>query len=108
MPFLAAMWLGEIVWLAVAVFGPSVMADTFQPMFLMIKWIWVAHLLYLAWKMWRAPTLPVDDRLTEPESSIELFIADFAVTMGNQKTMMFYVALQPTIIDLNAVSVFGW
>jgi threonine/homoserine/homoserine lactone efflux protein len=31
-----------------------------------------------------------------------------AVTLGNPKIMMFYLALLPTIIDLNSVTVFGW
>jgi threonine/homoserine/homoserine lactone efflux protein len=31
-----------------------------------------------------------------------------AVTLGNPKIMMFYLALLPTIIDLNAVGVVGW
>ena len=31
-----------------------------------------------------------------------------AVTLGNPKIMMFYLALLPTIIDLASVSVVGW
>jgi threonine/homoserine/homoserine lactone efflux protein len=108
LPFLAAMWFGEAIWLALAVSGLSTLAATFQPMFLLIKWCGVAYLLYLAWKMWHAPTLLVDEGVSYSESGIKLFITGFAVTMGNPKTMMFYVALLPTIIDLNAVSVLGW
>jgi threonine/homoserine/homoserine lactone efflux protein len=31
-----------------------------------------------------------------------------AVTLGNPKIMMFYLALLPTIIDLASVSMIGW
>lgn len=31
-----------------------------------------------------------------------------AVTLGNPKIMMFYLALLPTIIDLASVTVVGW
>ena len=31
-----------------------------------------------------------------------------AVTLGNPKIMMFYLALLPTIIDLGKVSLVGW
>ncbi|MEP7453508.1 LysE family transporter [Phyllobacterium sp. SB3] len=45
----------EVIWLALAVPGLSALAQTFQPVFLLMKWIGVTYLLYLAWKMWRAP-----------------------------------------------------
>ena len=32
----------------------------------------------------------------------------YAVTLGNPKIMMFYLALLPTIIDLGSVTVAGW
>jgi threonine/homoserine/homoserine lactone efflux protein len=31
-----------------------------------------------------------------------------AVTLGNPKIMMFYLALLPTIIDLGSVTMLGW
>ena len=42
------------------------------------------------------------------DSPAKLFLAGMAVTLGNPKIMMFYLALLPTIIDLNAVTVLGW
>ncbi|MHC1550331.1 LysE family translocator [Phyllobacterium sp. K27] len=107
LPFLAAMWFGEAIWLALAVFGLSVLAQTFQPAFLIIKWVGVVY-LFLAWKMWTAPIVLADDIVPVEVSKTKLFAAGFAVTMGNPKTMMFYVALLPTIVDLNAVSMLGW
>lgn len=35
-------------------------------------------------------------------------MAGFAVTLGNPKIMVFYIALLPTIIDLRYLSVLGW
>ena len=35
-------------------------------------------------------------------------LAGMAVTLGNPKIMMFYLALLPTIIDLASVSIVGW
>src|ERR1700689_5078455 len=56
LPFLAAMWLGEALWLTCAVAGLAVVARTLGVVFVAIKFIGVAYLLYLAWKMWFAPT----------------------------------------------------
>ena len=107
-PFLAAMWVGEAVWLSLAVLGLAAIAETFHYLFLAIKWIGVAYLLYLAWKMWTAPTSTDGDALPEAGSAAKLFFAGLTVTLGNPKIMMFYVALLPTIIDLNAVTLTGW
>src|ERR1700761_3407474 len=56
LPFLAAMWLGEALWLGCAGAGLRVLARTLGVIFFAIKLIGVAYLLYLAWKMWFAPT----------------------------------------------------
>ena len=107
-PFLAAMWVGEAVWLSLAVLGLATIAETFHYLFVAIKWIGVAYLLYLAWKMWTAPIDPDGAALPEAGSAGKLFFAGLTVTLGNPKIMMFYVALLPVIIDLNAVNVIGW
>jgi len=107
-PFLAAMWVGEAVWLSLAVLGLAAIAESFHYLFVAIKWIGVAYLLYLAWKMWTAPVDTDGAALPEAGSAGKLFFAGLTVTLGNPKIMMFYVALLPTIIDLNAVTVTGW
>lgn len=108
LPFLLAMWVGETVWLSFAVAGLSAIAESFQPVFVAIKWIGVAYLLFLAWKMWFARTDGADGELPESRSAAKMFFAGLTVTLGNPKIMMFYVALLPSIIDLNGVSVTGW
>ncbi len=108
LPFLAAMWVGEAVWLTFAVWGLASIAATFQPVFAVIKWAGVCYLLYLAWKMWRAPTEVSRERLPERGSSTKMFAAGLAVTLGNPKIMVFYLALLPAIIDLGGLTVWGW
>jgi threonine/homoserine/homoserine lactone efflux protein len=107
-PFLSAMWVGEAVWLSLAVLGLAAIAESFHYLFVTIKWIGVAYLLYLAWKMWTAPVDTDGEALPEAGSAGKLFFTGLTVTLGNPKIMMFYVALLPTIIDLNAVTLTGW
>ena len=59
-PFAAGVALGDVVWLSLAVGGLAVLAQAVQPVFLVIKWIGVAYLLYLAWQMWTAPVVARD------------------------------------------------
>jgi len=108
LPFLAAMWIGEAVWLTFAVAGLAAIAEAFHWAFVAIKWLGVCYLLYLAWKMWFASTSAGEEKLPDTQSPARLFLAGMTVTLGNPKIMMFYVALLPSIIDVHAVTVSGW
>jgi threonine/homoserine/homoserine lactone efflux protein len=108
LPFIAAMWIGEAIWLSFAVAGLAAIAESFHEVFVAIKWIGVAYLLYLAWKMWFASPANEGDDLPESRSSLKMFFAGLTVTLGNPKIMMFYMALLPSIIDLGGVTLTGW
>jgi threonine/homoserine/homoserine lactone efflux protein len=74
-----------------------------------IKYAGVAYLFFLAWRMWTAPAVARGDAVSVPSTSpMRMFLAGLAVTLGNPKIMVFYMALLPTIIDLHRVTVFGW
>ncbi|MGH8779951.1 LysE family translocator [Paraburkholderia sp.] len=108
LPFLAAMWLGEALWLTCAVAGLAVIAHTFAMVFIAVKFAGVAYLLFLAWKMWFAPTDVHENPLPGGQSPWRMFIAGLMVTLGNPKIMVFYLALLPTIIDLSRVGTVAW
>ena len=111
LPFASAMWIGEIIWLTCAVAGLAALAESFHTVFMILKYCGVIFLGYLAWKMW---TAPVDIKTDSPELPQEtsnpcrMFLAGMAVTLGNPKIMVFYLALLPTIIDLNSITILGW
>ena len=108
LPFLVAMWLGEALWLTCAVAGLAVIARSFGMLFVALKFIGVAYLLFLAWKMWRAPADVQGSDLPSGQSPWRMFIAGLLVTLGNPKIMMFYLALLPTIIDLSRIGTVAW
>ena len=107
MPLLAAMWLGEALWLTAAV---SVLAS-WRRRFIgprNFEISWRAYLLYLAYRMWTAPSEVKDDALPAGDSSWRLFFTGMAITLGNPKIMVFYLALLPSIVDLARISLMGW
>ncbi|CAN7333828.1 LysE family translocator [Trinickia sp. LjRoot230] len=108
LPFLAAMWLGEALWLSCAVAGLAVVARTFAMVFLVLKFVGVAYLLFLAWRMWFAPTHVREGELPASQSPWRMFMAGMTVTLGNPKVMLFYLALLPTIVDLSHVRTVAW
>jgi threonine/homoserine/homoserine lactone efflux protein len=107
--FTAGLALGDVIWLTIAILGLAAIAHTFYGVFLAIKYAGVVYLLYLAYRLW---TQPAEARDVTVEASkdkpLRLFLAGLAVTMGNPKVMVFYLALLPSLIDLQTVTLLGW
>ena len=108
LPFLAAMWLGEIIWLTCAVAGLSYIAQTFHWAFVVLKYLGAAYLFYLAYKMWTTRADEKEAVLPRSEMPTRMFFTGLAITLGNPKLMIFYVAFLPSIIDLAVVTPFIW
>jgi threonine/homoserine/homoserine lactone efflux protein len=99
------MWLGEAVWLTVAVMGLATIAAKFAMIFSVLKLLGVAYLLSLAWRMWNSTR---DTELTvarEPQSAWQTFLAGLMITLGNPKIAIFYLALLPSLVNLGRITV---
>ena len=108
LPFLAALWLGEALWLTLTVAGLAVVAQAFGTAFLVLKYLGVAYLLLLAWRMWHAPAGQAPEAPAGRGHPWRMFVAGLLVSLGNPKNMMFYLALLPTLVDLGRVGPAGW
>jgi threonine/homoserine/homoserine lactone efflux protein len=108
-PFIAGLILGDLVWLAAAVLGLAVLAQTFHQVFVVLKFAGAAYLLYLAFRMWTA-RVEVDAKPAMPQARgpAGLFFAGLSLTLGNPKVMAFYLALLPNLIDLGRVGLVGY
>jgi threonine/homoserine/homoserine lactone efflux protein len=103
--FIAGFMVGDLVWFAIAATGLAALARTAATLFVVIKWIGVAYLLLLAWKLWTAPAASIevtdqDDR----QHGWRAFIASLMLTLANPKTILFFLALLPTVIDLASLN----
>ncbi len=107
LPFLMAMWIGEALWLIAAVLGLGLVAAKFYLAFAVLKYLGVAYLVYLAWRMWTAPADVKASELPTERSGLRMFLAGMALTLGNPKLMVFYLALLPSIIDLGSITTLG-
>ncbi len=107
LPFLMAMWIGEALWLMAAVLGLGLVAAKFYLLFAVLKYLGVAYLIYLAWRMWTAPAEVKASELPSERSGLRMFLAGMALTLGNPKLMVFYLALLPSIIDLGSITTLG-
>jgi threonine/homoserine/homoserine lactone efflux protein len=107
-PFVLAMWLGEVGWLTVSMAGLTTLAETFHTGFVVLKWLGVAYLCYLAFRMWRAPTDTRGDDLPKTQGRLSMFAAGMALTIGNPKIMVFYLAVLPSLVTLGSFNVGIW
>src|SRR5215204_4607076 len=107
--FTAGVALGDVVWLTVAILGLSALAQAFHGVFLVVKYAGAAYLLYLAYKLWTAPVAAQEVGANRTaENPARVFLGGLAVTMGNPKVMVFYLALLPTFLDLTRITVLGY
>jgi threonine/homoserine/homoserine lactone efflux protein len=60
--FIAGEVLGGFLWFAIAATGLAMLATAFAAVFVAIRYVSAAYLLYLAWKFWSAPAVAVAAR----------------------------------------------
>ena len=95
--------LGDLIYLTAVILGLAFVAQTFTTAFMIIKILGALYLVYIAYKLWTAGLLPQDIQAKKSASVGLSFLSGLLVTLGNPKTMLFYVALVPTLIDLRAI-----
>ncbi|PBC07052.1 LysE family translocator [Mesorhizobium sp. WSM3859] len=97
--------LGDLTYLTAVVLGLAFVAQTFGMVFLAIKWAGVAYLAFLAWRFWTSGISPETVEARKAKGGlVSSFIAGLTVTLGNPKTMIFYLAITPTIVDLKTIT----
>lgn len=97
--------VGDLLYLTAVILGLALLAQTFGTAFLIVKWIGVAYLAWLAWGFWRGgiTTALVSAERTRDGAAASM-LSGFLVTVGNPKVMVFYLAITPTIIDIATVT----
>ena len=107
--FIAGFLVGDLIWFTFAATGLAMLAQSAYTLFVVVKYAGVAYLLYLAYRLWTAPAKAVSDAAeARQERSFRLFLGSLALTMGNPKTMIFFLAVLPTVVELNRLSVSGF
>ena len=107
--FIAGFVIGDLIWFTTASMGLAAIARQAATLFLLIKYAGAAYLLFLAWKLWTTPATPMEARVpTRAETPWRLFLSTFALTMGNPKVMIFFLALLPTVVDLQTLALDGY
>ncbi len=103
--FIAGFLIGDLVWFTFAATGLAAIAARAQPLFLVLKYVGAAYLLYLAWRLWSAPARPLEEHSASlpQQTPVQVFLSSLVLTLGNPKTMVFFLALLPTVVHLETL-----
>lgn len=108
--FLAGLTLGDLTYLTLAVLGLSAIAAAYSGLFVVIKFAGAAYLVYLAISFWRAGIDPDKIAARKGGGFWPSLLSGYSVTISNPKTIIFYMALLPTVVKLETVTPadFAW
>jgi len=97
--------LGDLILMSLSAFGLAVVAREMGSLFLVVKLAGAAYLIWLGYKYW---TAPVADLQVVPAKARQGFIAQLMLTLSNPKGLVFFLALMPSVIDLNRLNLAGY
>lgn len=105
LPLSAGMVCGDILYLVMACFGLAAIAQQWEMVFIAIRYIGAAYLLYLGWKMWTAPVSLDTGEATEKtrKQGWSAALQGFLISSSNPKVVLFYIAFLPTFMDVTAL-----
>lgn len=106
---LAGLILGDLIYLSIAVFGLAVIAHNYTSIFTLINWAASLYLCVLAWQFWcyQPQAININQKATKRELASAWF-SGLTITLGNPKTIAFYMAILPLVISLDNVSLQMW
>lgn len=101
--------LGDLTYLSFAVFGLAMIAEHFNALFQLVRWGAALYLCYLAWQFWFADHQAIEvGKPAKRKELVSAAISGLTITLGNPKTIAFYLALLPLAINLDAISLQTW
>ncbi|WP_224544467.1 LysE family translocator [Mesorhizobium sp. CA16] len=104
--FIAGMGVaaGDAVLVTLALLGLVALAQTFEWIFLLLKYAGAAYLVFLGIRMWRAAAQkPDDSRQTQARLSQSFFLGA-SIALGNPKAILFHASIMPLILNLDTMT----
>jgi threonine/homoserine/homoserine lactone efflux protein len=88
-PFIKGILLGDLILFLLAIYGLVAIAETFNALFLLIRYLGSGYLIWLGIKFFRSPPGNVDTA-TMTNSRRSSFWGGLSLTLGNPKIIIFY------------------
>ncbi|MDX8441894.1 LysE family translocator [Mesorhizobium australafricanum] len=96
---------GDAVLVTLALLGLVALAQTFEWIFLLLKYAGAAYLVFLGVRMWRAAAQkPDESRQTQVRLSRSFFLGA-SIALGNPKAILFHASIMPLILNLDTMTI---
>lgn len=96
---------GDLLFILIAIYGLSILAAWAGGYFYLFQYVGGAYLIGLGLMLWWSTPAIADLRLRQGASPAASFLVGLAVTLADQKAILFYLAFLPAFVDLSALSV---
>lgn len=96
--------VGDIVFILIAIYGLSVLADLMGSHFALVKYLGGAYLIWLGTVLWRSKPKADGVYGNSKTSMPSSFLTGLLITLADQKAILFYLGFFPAFIDLSAIS----
>ena len=99
--------LGDLIYVATALFGLVALADSLGGLFLLIKLLGALYLIWLGSTMLFSRVLPFGVSATSatPSGLLGSVVAGLLLTLGDLKAILFYASLFPLFVDLDQLRI---
>jgi threonine/homoserine/homoserine lactone efflux protein len=96
--------LGDYIFIVLALFGLSALAEVMGTAFFIIKYLSAAYLIWLGIQLLRKKAKSIDIEASKDSSLISNLLTGLFITLGNPKAIIFYVGFFPAFINVNEVT----
>jgi threonine/homoserine/homoserine lactone efflux protein len=97
---------GDLILMTLTAFGLALVAQEAAQLMTVLKFGGGLYLIFLGYRYWTAEVSEQPEFL--PESASRGFLSQLGITLSNPKAIAFFVALQPTAIDLSKLTFLGY
>ena len=98
--------LGDIIFIIIAIWGLSFLAETMGNLFVLIKYLGGAYLIWLGISLCRSKSQEVETEEVVKSSLLSSFMTGLLITLADQKAILFYFGFFPAFLDVSKISYF--
>lgn len=98
--------VGDIVFIMIAIWGLSLLAETMGSLFVLIKYLGGAYLILLGIGLCRSKFKDIKTEEIVKSSLMSSFLTGLFITLGDQKATLFYLGFFPAFLDISKISYF--
>ena len=96
---------GDITFILIAIYGLSFLADMLGDLFVIVKYLGGAYLIWLGATLWMSKADSAEIEGVTESSLLASFLTGLFITLVDLKAIIFYLGFLPAFIDMVTISI---